>query len=843
MLSPRCTAALLAILLSSPPLLAADAPAAGEKAALLDALAKSKYKFTPTVRAAYLKYAKAKTLAALAAAGKEPPKEFLAWVDKDPIVEATVYGARPDGSRVLMALCALWLDVGPKDAAKYKQLLLAAAVAAEADGAHADLSPRQPVPLDLPEEPAAPLAARAPAMTPSQAVRFLIRNDTCKFDGSEEKAFLDKKLQARKDLVAKERQEEIERRKEELKRKGKPGAAKAPPAKPPALAPKAPIFTGKRKWPLFDLAGTPWPLLTPLIMNRLPLGEAQAIWKEFVQTGTVEFSEAVTTDPALYGPGSWQATRRDEGASPTARTQMLLGRDLVMGIPSMMGKHYEYAQPCHFSYGENRGEFALIPHSQMGPYMPQEAEGWPFGPSPARGLRLEFWQASMAYAMNRGIREYLDSCMVLDAFLLLPASLRKAHGADLLGSGLATNPYNADLATAFGATIASAEDVVDACNAFDNALLAAQGSGRPRASAYSHALRGQWIARLSSLPVPDKKETARKVMEFLKRIRHPDASLRFRYQAVAEGAASVRDKVAILVDAHLADPRTPASCRALAAEIKTAAASADNPEKRAQWIKDLRKEFVGKEDYFLPVQVDNPYLGGKDAKAKVAVQTMVLDEAVATLAELDKNAPLPPKASRREKMLDQVSALLKKHLASTRDPAACQAMATQITTTCAQIEDATKRATWLKSLAALMQGKAAYLVLVQVKDSHLSFPQAIKNDETDRAIQTALPGVGAPDPEAKRWEKPLAQAVLFYRRHVTSRRTAGSCLQVAALIQGLAGSIRDDKQKKDWLKDLYRAAAGRENYAMVPNGPLYRDPSADTIAKLLGLGAKPMPRR
>lgn len=65
-----------------------------EGTALQTALAKAEYRFSPEVRAAYLALAKAKAKAELAAANQSLPADFLAWVDSDPVVEASVYSFR-----------------------------------------------------------------------------------------------------------------------------------------------------------------------------------------------------------------------------------------------------------------------------------------------------------------------------------------------------------------------------------------------------------------------------------------------------------------------------------------------------------------------------------------------------------------------------------------------------------------------------------------------------------------------------------------------------------------------------------------------------------------------------
>ena len=62
-------------------------------AALVEVWRVEKYRFTPTVSEAYLKYARVRAMAELEAAKKPLPQDFLAWVDHDPPIAMTVYGA------------------------------------------------------------------------------------------------------------------------------------------------------------------------------------------------------------------------------------------------------------------------------------------------------------------------------------------------------------------------------------------------------------------------------------------------------------------------------------------------------------------------------------------------------------------------------------------------------------------------------------------------------------------------------------------------------------------------------------------------------------------------------
>ncbi|MEI7910917.1 MAG: hypothetical protein WCK77_14875 [Verrucomicrobiota bacterium] len=85
--------------------------------------------WSPQLKAAYLGKARSQALAACAGRKIELPQDFLAWVDADPLVYASVYGTRADPSLVLLGLRALEIDLGSQVVrSDYTQLALAFAI-------------------------------------------------------------------------------------------------------------------------------------------------------------------------------------------------------------------------------------------------------------------------------------------------------------------------------------------------------------------------------------------------------------------------------------------------------------------------------------------------------------------------------------------------------------------------------------------------------------------------------------------------------------------------------------------------------------------------------------------
>ena len=62
----------------------------------------------------YVAAARTRTLDECKAKGIALPKDFLAWIDRDPVLRASVYGCRNNPLPVLLALRSLEIDLGEK---------------------------------------------------------------------------------------------------------------------------------------------------------------------------------------------------------------------------------------------------------------------------------------------------------------------------------------------------------------------------------------------------------------------------------------------------------------------------------------------------------------------------------------------------------------------------------------------------------------------------------------------------------------------------------------------------------------------------------------------------------
>lgn len=131
---------------------------------------------------AHLAAARQRTLEACSAKGITLPAGFLAWIDSDPMLVASVYGCRKDPLPVLLELRSHEIDLGEDVVRRdYTQLALALAIngsyqapkkkasgwndgdAEKPSGALPDVSPRSPLTLVIPGDPRVPVNTKDPS--------------------------------------------------------------------------------------------------------------------------------------------------------------------------------------------------------------------------------------------------------------------------------------------------------------------------------------------------------------------------------------------------------------------------------------------------------------------------------------------------------------------------------------------------------------------------------------------------------------------------------------------------------------------------------------------------------
>ncbi len=590
---------------------------------LLSICATEEYALTPKLRKAFLAYAKEHALAGLKADGKSLPKDFLAWIDSDPEVEASVYGAHDKPGDVLLWLYSLRLDLGKAKFEEYRQLALAAAIVSAKEEMEADITPREPLKLVIPGDPRKPVDTKDPDReldTNDHIVNFLNENTIeeevvvghkevlpeLKYDergiaiptpkGAKPKKVpitetRTRTLYAADVLASEELQQKFNAY---MKAKGQDvqidcgeriihwksrdmvrgqqyrkineaylmfrGAYEAkgllPAARDPFPSPAArcaylirnhqyefpPELRAERKWPRFPLTA-PWPILTMLAANNQPLREREERWVAFRDKG--EFRTYGEYIGGVAQQHAMQSARRLKPHPFTYATIQMMLKDggvcgtmgaissrshNTLGIPASQATQpghcamvaYRY-DPESNTYRCKGGQYATGGDDKTGPFTP-----WPFEDVFKRigrkgGYEVSFHQRkpmvyhqSVAWAVNHGVRSYLDSTMAYAVFRLLPEDQRRTRGVKLLESGLALNPYNFLLVDAAQNTAATPQEQMRFWKSFQRALTSSGGKpGCPTEGLYNTTVKNKMFARIAKLPVPEDRRAVGEVLAFL----------------------------------------------------------------------------------------------------------------------------------------------------------------------------------------------------------------------------------------------------------------------------------------------------------------------------------------
>jgi len=473
------------------------------RASLFMVTSNTLYRFTPAVRAAYLDYAKAKTRADLAATGKEVPEEFLGWIDRTPDMEGSVYSARANCANVVLMLYSLRLDLGQERFEKYRQLALAMAIVHAERGPQATLALRAPLTLIIPECPLKPVNTKEPGRaldTNDHIINFLNENG-----GSDAKGR--RPLTAADVMASRTLQEAFNSymasngcnvsvncgdRAIDPKRKSRvtgPHAKgvlsafklfkaayiakgllpeKADPSPSPAAAclflirnaEIASSVKGNPKLPHCPLTA-PWPVLTFLARDMRSLREQDETWQRYRNKGELrtyaeyagdiaqqpDFLAARRLAPFPFAYNTVPMMLKDGGVCGTMAT-LATRTYKALGVPASTAGQPGHCALVYFAQDAKTGAYQCKGSQFMraGPKDTSVLTPWMFGEKDERKKMV--YHQSTAWAMNHGFDAYIDTMMAWHLFRLLPADERKAHGQELLESGLALNPYNFLLADA-----------------------------------------------------------------------------------------------------------------------------------------------------------------------------------------------------------------------------------------------------------------------------------------------------------------------------------------------------------------------------------------------------------
>ena len=176
---------------------------------------------------------------------------------------------------------------------------------------------------------------------------------------------------------------------------------------------------------------------------------------------------------------------------------------------------------------------------------------------------------------------------------------------------------------------------------------------------------------------------------------------------------------------------------------------------------------------------------------------------------------------------------LKAHLAASRTPALCGAMADRLTGAAAQIADPKTRKAWAHERLGEFTGHEMYFS----GKSRLTLDASVP-------VVAALAGQKA-IPEKEQVQPLLNELTARLQASVAGARNLKDGRTLAGQINAVAPQIKDPVQKSQWLDALSKAIAGHETFPIVVRKKTVdqRDPCADAIAKLLAPPAPPAAKK
>ncbi|MBL8725328.1 MAG: hypothetical protein JNK49_14875 [Planctomycetes bacterium] len=642
-----------------------------------------------------------RTLAAVASRGLELPADFVAWIDRDPVRQATVYGCRREPLPVLLMLRSLEIDLGaevvrgefePQALAFAMHAAYAAPRAAASpwnDGDHAaaldwlpDVTPRPPLELSIPGDPRRWVDTKA-------ADRVLDRDDHI-VNFLEDHAPIEVEVEA-EELppleydergVAKPRGKARKVKQKVLRglvgadviasaslqrefgaylaARGHPEVqidcgeravhwfateAVGDPAlrqriaaahelfvtayrnkgRLPQERDRAPTAAESLAWfvrnartvlphryPLFPLQA-PWPLWLMLAADDQPLREREAIWQEFVATGTFrtygeyiggiaqqfDMQSARRVAPLAFAYGSIQMMWKDGGVCGTmgnigARTYRILG------VPASTAGQPGHCAIVYFEQDAKTGRFRCRggQYATGGDEVTTVHAGWHY--DDVGGRRPMVFHQSVAMGVNRGLDAFVRTLVLRRMFDAARARGEGVDGPAFVAAAMALNPF------ALAAVVGAIEAAADAPAAM--AVLAAFEAGwhaqsrsddRSEDTAlYAATVRDLVHARVLALPAPVGKAANEALLAALERQGCADALLLARtWRAVGgEGEFGARTKAAVV--AYLGSAERSKGKRAgeqFAARLSAWAKTVSGREPRRAWAALLLGEFVGRE--------------------------------------------------------------------------------------------------------------------------------------------------------------------------------------------------------------------------------------------------------
>ena len=321
--------------------------------------------------------------------------------------------------------------------------------------------------------------------------------------------------------------------------------------------------------------------------------------------------------------------------------------------------------------------------------------------------RMVFHQ-SVAWSVNFGFRNHLDSMVAHTFFKQLPDADRKAHGAELLRNAITLCPYDILLVEDAADTAVGPDELI----AFLAALKSALASGKPGCPSeglYEAAAKERLFGRLAALPAPADAGQARAILRTLTAENCNNQTALVAYKVAADGLPELlKETEAALKVFHLTPIGTcngSLGAAVMADRLGVTVGKIADKQQRQEWVAARWDEIQGKELYFGPKN------------------HLTVDPSIAVLAKLAGKKPRS-EADQMQSVLEQVTSRLKTEIAGARTPQSCQQLAGLISAAAVQVKDDAQKRRWSDTLAASIAGKERYEAKVKNRPQMLRDPCA-----------------------------------------------------------------------------------------------------------------------
>ena len=295
--------------------------------------------------------------------------------------------------------------------------------------------------------------------------------------------------------------------------------------------------TAKYKQPNlhFPIKTAPWPVMTLLVRDAVPLRERDEILKRYIDRGELhtygeylgpiaqdfEGQSARRLSPYDFGYGSVQMMLKDGGVCGTMATIAVRSYN-ALGRPAMTA-----GQPGHCAlmamsfdaknkrYGLGGEQFVTGDETQTWPHV-----AWALSETDEK--RCMVYHQADAWAVNAGFDNFLETLVAWQIYRAMPESAKKANGLTFLADAATRNPFNLNLSEAAWSLGGTPKQQLDYFRTVETAYKSkAEKAGAPKDGHFHNTLRAGTIKAIDALPRTEDPILSKEIEDIRKKIPPP----------------------------------------------------------------------------------------------------------------------------------------------------------------------------------------------------------------------------------------------------------------------------------------------------------------------------------